>query len=843
MSTLRSALRNHLHFIVVVGILLMVMTWPTLVYVFEVETFWLPVKGRDVWIEIWDAWHGRSFLEGETSLNYTDMLFYPNGMSLDFHPYNMVHMILLAMLQSVLETSNAFNFIYLLIILSSTVAAYVYLIYLFDDRNLALFGAVVFGFSQHIVGHPNHPALNLLFTLPLSLYALHRGTKEQKWRWLLVCGALAGFTGFIGTYPFVCLVLTLGLFIIGFTYSAWRQPRFWLGLVLLFSTAGSISLLRLYPMVVDASGFSEALGKNLGQERHNDLLFYFVNDGHPLLTPLFAAAFNADLGGQEDIRDWHQSSYLGYLPLLLIALGIASRKQRRKMIPWLIILIPFLLLRLGSNLQVNGEVYSGILLPKHYLNSIFPAMFQAVYETDHFQIGVILPLSVLSCYGLGVLLQSVSRRQACAIAAIAAALVAFEYYQVPRGLVVSDQELAHNSWLKNEPDQEEIRLINLPMGRRNAKLYGFYQTINGYPHAEGVAMRTPSESYDYILQNSVLATWLEHLNVECNPDNFDSYLSSADQLLRDGFSHVILHHREKGAENLVDSFTGITHVYRDDYVTIYRVRELRETCANRIKRYQSQFPHLNDFAHSQQNVSRQDVTLLNLYPVEYDGNDARQYFSSMFEHWGDLIHVAYDKQGGATVYNVQFGNTDLSSIIAENKIVWLIYDPQQTDLAENPVYKDWLLRHFKSCELVYQSEESRVEAYVDRRFPCELVVAENSVEVIYQNEIYLTNHTVQIDTGRFSTYLHWSHPSISGYAYTIQVFNEQGEKQLQIDQVIDSRPLSNAQIDTSSLEPGDYVAKLIVYDTESGESQSGTILSTQQTVERELEIAEFTVDS
>ena len=95
-----------------------------------------------------------------------------------------------------------------------------------------------------------------------------------------------------------------------------------------------------------------------------------------------------------------------------------------------------------------------------------------------------------------------------------------------------------------------------------------------------------------------------------------------------------------------------------------------------------------------------------------------------------------------------------------------------------------------------------------------------------------------------SANLFWHLPQYTrGYAYTIQLFNEQGEKQLQIEQVIDSRPLSHAQIDTSSLEPGDYVAKLIVYDKDTGQSQKGTILSTQQTVERELEIAEFTVDS
>ena len=130
---------------------------------------------------------------------------------------------------------------------------------------------------------------------------------------------------------------------------------------------------------------------------------------------------------------------------------------------------------------------------------------------------------------------------------------------------------------------------------------------------------------------------------------------------------------------------------------------------------------------------------------------------------------------------------------------------------------------------------------IDRDYPCELILAETPLEVRYVNGIALANLLVDWDGDQLSIDSWWQRGNNSGYAYTIQVFNEQEEKQLQIDQVIDSRPLSHAQIDTSSLEPGDYVAKLIVYDTESGQSQRGTILSTQQTVERELEIARFSV--
>ena len=52
MLALQKFLRKHLHFIVVVSILLVVMTWPTIVYVFDTETFWLPSDSRDIYMNI-----------------------------------------------------------------------------------------------------------------------------------------------------------------------------------------------------------------------------------------------------------------------------------------------------------------------------------------------------------------------------------------------------------------------------------------------------------------------------------------------------------------------------------------------------------------------------------------------------------------------------------------------------------------------------------------------------------------------------------------------------------------------------------------------------------------------
>ena len=131
------------------------------------------------------------------------------------------------------------------------------------------------------------------------------------------------------------------------------------------------------------------------------------------------------------------------------------------------------------------------------------------------------------------------------------------------------------------------------------------------------------------------------MSIHCTVDNFDRYLfrrrpTAQRRLLSCNFIITGKQDAEDGCRQLHRAFHA--RYIGTNYVTIYRVRDLRETCANRIKRYQSQFPHLNDFAHSQQNDSRKYVTLLNLYPVGYDDIGARQYFSYIFQDWGDLIH-------------------------------------------------------------------------------------------------------------------------------------------------------------------------------------------------------------
>ena len=76
-------LRKHRHVIIVVTLLTLVMTYPTIVYVLETDVFWhAGGKARDIYLELWEIWYGNLLLTGQADLFYTDLMFYPDGLSL-----------------------------------------------------------------------------------------------------------------------------------------------------------------------------------------------------------------------------------------------------------------------------------------------------------------------------------------------------------------------------------------------------------------------------------------------------------------------------------------------------------------------------------------------------------------------------------------------------------------------------------------------------------------------------------------------------------------------------------------------------------------------------------------
>ena len=486
-------------------------------------------------------------------------------------------MFVFAALQLVMPASNAFNMTYLLVIVSVTVSPYVYLNYLFKDKWVSLFGAIIFGFSGYVVGRPQNPGSAFLAALPMALYFLHRALLERRMSFIFITGALTGATVFADLYIFVCLIIVIGIYIVYFATLNWRDRDFWRRIAVLVIVIGLLSSFHLYQLLADSGSLGNVLDKTSGQEKENDLLQYFINYENPIANRLITNRFTTSIVHLTNPGRWN-TAYIGYVPLFLIFLGVLQAKYRRRMIPWLVLIFPFLVLRLGSMLTINSQQIPEVRLPKYFADQVFPLMFKAFHETDHFQIGILLPLAVLSCYGLMSMLERMSISKNSRIILILIALLAVEYFRSPPdGRIVTPDEIQFLKWLSDE-DANEVRLINLPMNRGNSKQYLLHQTLSEFPQVEGLARRTPPSAYNYIKDNLVLNAWHNRKSLICTEENRNKYLAAVTQLREDGFSHVVLHYSLLKPDTIEDSFSDLDPDYEDEFVAVYRLTILPEAC-------------------------------------------------------------------------------------------------------------------------------------------------------------------------------------------------------------------------------------------------------------------------
>ena len=833
MRQLRRACSAHLHFIVIVTALTLAMTFPTIRYVFDTEVFWLPTANHpDTWMKFWDAWYGKRIIAGQADYFFTDLLFYPRGLSLIYHNFSVPHMLVLGALQSFMPPSNAYNLTFLLIAAAVTGSAYLYLRYLFPDKWIALLGAIVMGMSPYVLGYPEHPELRFIATIPLALYFFHRGHKEGSNKLVMAAAVITGLSAYTSLYIVVCLGMALAMYSLYFAAARWKEARFWAVLALFAALAGAISAPRILPMAANSSALEEAMGQRGKQEIGSDLLEFFVNARNPIVKSLFQRSFMWERQALES----RFASYISYTALILALCGFMTRTYRRRMLPWLVLALPFLVLRLGSALTIDGLAYPSIVLPKAFLDDLIPAVFAGFRQSSVFMMGALLPIAALACYGAMALCDALPKVRPPLIAAVLIGLVAIEYYQPPRPGILSQQELAFLDWLGEEP--ADSRLIHLPMDSWSQMRYLFYQTLNGYPHAAGISSRTSNQAYHYIRGNYLLSTWLEKRATACSWRNLHQVLGALRQLEADGFSHVLAHRQlSSDSSKWAASFDGISAAYEDEFVSIYRLDDLRAPC---MRDYSAELASASPFAElflMPSVIYERHGAAVSFHQSQAADEDFLSYVSGNTFDKKSVIHLSYLDQRGLLVQSSNEALTSLDSIAASHKALWLLNNPREVDLAQLPVFRDWFLVNYRFCRSIVDRHEASIALYLQPDIPCDALGAEGKFMAHYDTGIGLHRVSHYMDGDEIRFHLAWTHKSERDTAFSLQLFDERDEKARQLDNIVLPELVSTHSMDISDLGEGAFTAQLIVYEYETGRSISGIAEDSGQRFDRRLEIA------
>lgn len=253
-------------------------------------------------------------------------------------------------------------------------------------------------------------------------------------------------------------------------------------------------------------------------------------------------------------------------------------------------------------------------------------------------------------------------------------------------------------------------------------------------------------------------------------------------------------------------------------------------------------PRYQDFIYESDSLPGYNELILSFHPdTRISVRKTLDYYRKALSRYTHIVHISMSADNEAIIQSQLSTFATLDAIAANANGIWLIYNPQQTDLSAMPLYTDWFTKHFAPCRRYLDRPNSVIEYYLSRVFPCELITDANPFRVSYDGGTELANYEFERSAEWLNFYFWWGRTIGKDYSLSLQIFDAENSKLHQRDAVISGQPLDRFAFDISELEAGDYVVKFIVYNFASLASQSGTVISEQRSFDRDIELLRFSV--
>ncbi|MCY3798574.1 MAG: glycosyltransferase family 39 protein [Chloroflexi bacterium] len=263
---------------------------------------------------------------------------------------------------------------------------------------------------------------------------------------------------------------------------------------------------------------------------------------------------------------------------------------------------------------------------------------------------------------------------------------------------------------------------------------------------------------------------------------------------------------------------------------------------NWLTQDQHKMPHYQDLLYEPAVVTNESDFIVSFHPDTSLTWQIPDYYNQIPGKWAGLIHIWTAPDGIPAFKSSVPELGSVSSMASWRFPVWLIYNPQETDLGSIPAYAEGFANHYRSCGRFVEKPSSVIERYAPVDVSCALLTSADPLAINYDNGTALANIHFELDADTLYVYSWWSRTDFGKYTYTLQVFDSEGAKAApQTDNLIGDSGLYSLSLDVSSLSAGEYVVRQIVYDTISFKSQPGQVAGSQTQFQREVEVGRFTI--
>lgn len=553
-----------------------VMSYP---FVFHMRDS-LPVHNSDTYEILSKSWSLRHALIHGLSLDHNDLLFHPTGLDISLQPQRWTSFPLWTALYALFGDPLAYNLTSLLGVLFKAYGMYLLGLHLFRARIPAWVGGAFYAFAAPaLVMALRNPDTGATEWIPWFMLCLAIGIER------LAAGdarapivmALAGLCFSLNMYMhqrIAIFAMLLGggyLLWSALAYRLWARRRFWLAMAIFAFVAASTSaplLLRtlrsdLYAHAIDRPVLTYA-GAVV------DLTGFFSAElGMPLNHRQIIASLSSDQ--LEVFCLCHGMAHVGVVGFVFAMMGaVYILRFRPKEAVWVVLAVLSLLLSLGVVIYVGGQALDIYWTPYRLLEHNF--FFRALWAPFRMVFVLLFPFSILVGYGLHSRLRTVKLdRRGFLMLIVSVAMLLYGTSMFPLAMTPSPRP----GYLSALAELPAGAVIDLPMGRIEAKYYMALQRFHGRPLVEGMLPRTPLHVYDYIKANPVL----RGLRYPWDSEELDEdeWRAAVAALQHDGFRYLILHRRVPLAveretrlpTGIEAQFLSSVPIYKDHYGSVY----------------------------------------------------------------------------------------------------------------------------------------------------------------------------------------------------------------------------------------------------------------------------------